>query len=310
MPPLTSPSECDSCLGLTQKVSELEGRISILYQIKEEERILDSLFTVGPAVTTTGARDLDSTDSLITSGPAVTTTAAGELDSTVSCLAVAATQAADLWTQLGAKPKASVSSTPAHKEPWTAARRGKHGAKSLSRPHPPLALQLANKNTFSILDKLNFPPLARRRIPSSSLELDSFLSPPPLPTALSKSPPNQKGHAPSDTLPPHNLTASSPPLVLKSPLQFRPPSSLLLQLLPLLLRVLVRLAPLLQQMSHCHLLALLRVVPPCGERVFAAALRWYLAPPAGAFPLLPLPGLWGNLDEMSFLLATPAPLLL
>ncbi|KAJ8353485.1 hypothetical protein SKAU_G00210520 [Synaphobranchus kaupii] len=124
---------------------------------------------------------------LITLGPAVATTAAGELDSTVSCLAVAAAQAAGLWTQLGAKPKALVSSTPAHKEPWTDARRGKHGGKLLSRPHPLLALQLTNNNTFFILDEHVFPHLAGRRIPSSSPEFDSPLSPPPLPTALSKS---------------------------------------------------------------------------------------------------------------------------
>ncbi|KAJ8337392.1 hypothetical protein SKAU_G00386120 [Synaphobranchus kaupii] len=47
--------------------------------------------------------------------------------------------------------------------------------------------QLANNNTFSILDELDSPPLTGRRIPSLSTELDGFLSPPPLPTALSES---------------------------------------------------------------------------------------------------------------------------
>lgn len=84
MTPLTSPSGCNSCLRLTQKTSELEGRISILYQLKDEERILDSLVTMGPAVTTT---------------------IAVELDSTIPCSDVTAAQTADHWTQLGAKPK-------------------------------------------------------------------------------------------------------------------------------------------------------------------------------------------------------------
>lgn len=82
MPPVTSPSRCDSCLRLTQKISELEGRISILYQIKDEEWLRDSLITMGP--------------------PATTTTS-GELDLTIPCLDVAAAQAAAQLTQLGAQ---------------------------------------------------------------------------------------------------------------------------------------------------------------------------------------------------------------
>lgn len=49
MPLVTSPSGCDNCLHPTQKISELEGRIFILYQIKGKEWILDSLITTGPA---------------------------------------------------------------------------------------------------------------------------------------------------------------------------------------------------------------------------------------------------------------------
>ena len=53
MPPLTSPSGCNRCLQLDQAVldhrrtiAELEGRISILHYIREEEEITDSLVTV------------------------------------------------------------------------------------------------------------------------------------------------------------------------------------------------------------------------------------------------------------------------
>eukprot|EP00064_Thunnus_orientalis_P005062 superscaffoldBa00000482_g5075 len=83
-----------------RKTLELEGRVSILCQLRDEEQILNSLITMGPTVTTTTAR---------------------ELDSTVPCLDVAAAQAADQWTQLGPKPKALVNSTPSQREPWTAA---------------------------------------------------------------------------------------------------------------------------------------------------------------------------------------------
>lgn len=149
MRPLTSPPGCDSCLRLTQKISELEGRISILYQIQDEERLLDSLVTFGPAVTTTTARDLDLT---------------------TPCLDAAATTATltNHWAQLGAKPKVRSlnSSTPCQSEPWNLASRGKHGGKLLQCPEYPPALQLLNK--FSILDGKDFPPLPDRCSTTSS----------------------------------------------------------------------------------------------------------------------------------------------
>lgn len=106
MPPLTSPAGCGSYLRLTQQISELQERISVLYQIRDKERIMDSPVTVGR------------TD---------TTTATGELDSTVPCLDAAAAQ----------EPKFLVSSTPSRREPWTAAGRGNTmvGSSSLAHTH-------------------------------------------------------------------------------------------------------------------------------------------------------------------------------
>ncbi|KAI9532980.1 hypothetical protein NQZ68_027452 [Dissostichus eleginoides] len=149
MPPLTSTAGCNGCFRLNQKISELEGRISVLHQIRDDEEMLDSLITMGPTATTT----------------------AGELDSTVPWMGVAARS--DHWTVLGAKPKAPVSSTPSQKEPWMDARRGKHSGKLTCRPTPPQALQLTNQ--FSIRDEEDFPPLAdplfpcRRRLHSARL---------------------------------------------------------------------------------------------------------------------------------------------
>ncbi|KAI4811250.1 hypothetical protein KUCAC02_014164 [Chaenocephalus aceratus] len=40
MPPLTSLSGCGGCLCMSQKFSELEGRISMLYQIRDDEQML------------------------------------------------------------------------------------------------------------------------------------------------------------------------------------------------------------------------------------------------------------------------------
>ncbi|KAK1878082.1 Epsin-2 [Dissostichus eleginoides] len=177
MPPLTSTAGCNGCLRLSQKISELEGRISVLHHIRDDEEMLDSLITMGPAATTTA-----SLDSLITMGPTATRTT-GELDSTVPWMGVAARS--DHWTVLGTKPKAPVSSSPSQKEPWIDARRGKHCGKLTCRPTPPQALQLTNQ--FSILDEEDFPPLAGLRPPSTSPRSGVPMpSPPPLCTAASR----------------------------------------------------------------------------------------------------------------------------
>lgn len=43
MPPHTSPPNCTGCFSLSQKIAELERRISTLYQIQDSERLLDTL---------------------------------------------------------------------------------------------------------------------------------------------------------------------------------------------------------------------------------------------------------------------------
>uniref|UniRef100_UPI0037E7AD0B general transcription factor II-I repeat domain-containing protein 2A-like n=1 Tax=Semicossyphus pulcher TaxID=241346 RepID=UPI0037E7AD0B len=115
MPSLTSPPGCDSCLRLTQKISELEGRISILFQSKDDEQILDSLVTLGPAATTSTAE---------------------ELDSTVQCGDIASAHASGYRSQLGAKPKVPVSSTPSQREPWITAQKSKHASCSSASGSP------------------------------------------------------------------------------------------------------------------------------------------------------------------------------
>lgn len=87
MPPLTLPSRCYSCLAMSQKISKLKGRIFVLYQLKDEEQIMDSM--------------------MVTVGPAVTVTTSIELHSTIQWLeaatATAAAPGAHNWAKLGAK---------------------------------------------------------------------------------------------------------------------------------------------------------------------------------------------------------------
>ncbi|KAL7829130.1 hypothetical protein AOLI_G00300150 [Acnodon oligacanthus] len=99
MRPLSSPAGCDGCARLSQKIIELEGRISVLYQIKDDEDLLDSLLTTTQPISTR----LD-----------------GSLHQT------AATAVRDRWPQLGAKPKARevCCSTLHQSEPWSVAGGG------------------------------------------------------------------------------------------------------------------------------------------------------------------------------------------
>lgn len=50
---------CCVCLG--KRIADLEGRISVLHQIKEEEQLLDSVVDLGPTTNATACRKLDST---------------------------------------------------------------------------------------------------------------------------------------------------------------------------------------------------------------------------------------------------------
>ncbi|XP_044076108.1 uncharacterized protein LOC122887197 isoform X2 [Siniperca chuatsi] len=61
MASLTSPSGCVSCFCLAKKIAELEGRISMLYQVQETEKLLDTI-TFSPAqADSTCAREPDAT---------------------------------------------------------------------------------------------------------------------------------------------------------------------------------------------------------------------------------------------------------
>ena len=163
MAPLTSPG-CDGCHRLSQRIVELEGRMSTLYQLRQEEHTMDSL--------------------VVTLGPAANSTSTDELDTTVPLPSPRnpAIPAAAHWSRLGAKPKALVNFTPApgsrRKESWNTLRKSTQVGKTPCSPPTPLALKLSNR--FSILEEDNFPPLK------------NDLSPPPSKPASLTHPSRQK----------------------------------------------------------------------------------------------------------------------
>lgn len=94
MPPLTSPLDCSGCLRLSQKISEFEGRISKLYQIREDEQLLDLLAAEA-------SRIPDNNNTML---PWLGPTATTELEpSTVRPI-----HNDDTWPRLGTKPKARI----------------------------------------------------------------------------------------------------------------------------------------------------------------------------------------------------------
>ena len=181
-------TECERCLRLLERVARLEERITCLYQIREDEKVIDSFIlpdsnhpNVPDAPTTDslspgdpaleglapgdtgltppdpGVSDpipgADQTDLEVRFGPATTTSAMAELDDTVPWL-----QPAERWNREGARPKhLRQTSTPC---PWTLVGRNKHKGKhshGVQQPAPPLA----TSNSFAVLDDA-FPPLPSR----------------------------------------------------------------------------------------------------------------------------------------------------
>ena len=112
MAPLASPPGCGSCLHLSQRIAELEGRISTLHQIKENELHIDSMV----ALATSRLTDNDTTL------PWLGTTTVGE-PVTIKALPV---PLEDPWPSLGARPKKLSCSSPFASEPWITAWGNKH----------------------------------------------------------------------------------------------------------------------------------------------------------------------------------------
>lgn len=82
MPLLTSPSAaCEGCLGLNQKVAELEERVSLLHLIDEDERLINTMLGQFPSTSVAAGE-----------------TAGGDLDATVPWTKMAQSLTEDHWT--------------------------------------------------------------------------------------------------------------------------------------------------------------------------------------------------------------------
>ena len=171
MAPLTSPSGCVSCTRLADKVAELEGRISTLYQIQKAETLMDTII-FGPAQPTTPGARLPGDAAPCPAVGAAADASLPEPDATAHYTAVdmpaPATIPGDSWTRLGAKPKALVSSTPSHPEAWSpVGTRTMKQKRTSTHASPRYDIQLENR--YDILNVYDLtPPAATSRCPTLS----------------------------------------------------------------------------------------------------------------------------------------------
>lgn len=180
MPLLTSPG-CDGCLHMSQRITELEERVSTLRQLKECEQFLDSFtVTVGATAHTSGQEELDSTVPLL--DPAFP----------------------PVWPKEGARPKepsrALVSSTPNRANPWSIIHGGKHKRKHLSCPSPSKQIPLSNR--YSTLEENSPPVLTKSHTsPQKSHRRPSVLRPGHVRFTASPVPsrPSTSTHLPGET---------------------------------------------------------------------------------------------------------------
>ena len=136
MSPLTSSPGCECCLLQRQKIKQLEERISLLHQIKEDEELLDRLAASGEA-------------------PPADRQPIGLLEEQPVVPAVPGAGpvvSMENWPTLGAKPK----------EPWIPARhpKPKRDRKAVS---PPIPLGNSFELLNSVLEDRQSTPRAKRR---------------------------------------------------------------------------------------------------------------------------------------------------
>ncbi|KAL7382338.1 hypothetical protein ABVT39_020777 [Epinephelus coioides] len=177
MAPLTSPSGCVSCSRFAERITELEGRISTLYQICEAEMLMNTI-TFGP---TQSASLCASGSDAAPSGPDAAPETAEAVPPPVPAATAADpppdTVSDDSWIRHGARPRVLTSSTPSDPEPWCLVPAlGRRGRRSSHAPHH--NIQLENK-----FEPLTFPPIdeepERPPPPSSSPSQGSHSSPSP-----------------------------------------------------------------------------------------------------------------------------------
>lgn len=186
MAPLTSPSGCRRCLQLSQTIAKLEGRISVLHQLRDEEDFIDSLVKVGAAAADSAEAELDATIPLAApevpacleaptpprapSIPAAAPSIPGETKLQSTAQSSTGGGAGARWLREGAKPKEHKtatlgyftpnpkiqSSTPNH-DPWIPVASHGRCKKKTSLRSPSPAGEILLTNQFTPLDDQEFP---------------------------------------------------------------------------------------------------------------------------------------------------------
>ncbi|KAJ8359169.1 hypothetical protein SKAU_G00156940 [Synaphobranchus kaupii] len=182
MTPLTSPSGCDGCFCLSEKVAVLEQRIHNLYKIQEADKLLYTIVFGGPAQgSVSSAEERAGTASSLADAASPSAAASTPPTTAAAPAAVPAAAAtsvpADPWLLLGAKPKSLFScSTLLFPEHWeVVGDRRKRGRLSLPSSRAPATQEIQLENCYDILGE-DFPSLAAGQQSLPSLPPPSSIS--------------------------------------------------------------------------------------------------------------------------------------
>ena len=184
MASLTCSPECDGCFKLTQKVAELEKRISTLHQIQEHERDIDII--LGQTMTAATSSQLASTELYLPGGSEEKSPNPSPISPVEFAAPVVPAIEKDRWLLQGAKPKLQFISTPTPLGSTAPSHRG------AGKPSRDCSFRLPLNNKYSLLDEEDFPPL-RRGSPPRPAGLDPTLAPLRSSHGCSTAPPTHRG---------------------------------------------------------------------------------------------------------------------
>ncbi|KAJ0059262.1 hypothetical protein NL108_011657 [Boleophthalmus pectinirostris] len=146
MHPLTFISSCDSCHVLSQRIVELEQRISVFESRLES----DQNIVLGKTRATANSAQLADTEHYSGDAP--------EHQPSPPDPGVPTGTGDHYWLQRGARPKAPMSSTPVRSDPWTVLPRNRSGHRG-KRANRQSCSSTSLANKFNVLDHEDFPPL-------------------------------------------------------------------------------------------------------------------------------------------------------
>lgn len=161
MPSLTGISSCESCVGLSQKVAELETQISTLFRLQAERDQEVILGKTQAAATSAELADTAHFCPREASHHPPASSAAPSASAPAPSASAPPASDEDYWFMFGAKPKVLICSTPRKSSPWIeVAPKGHSRSSRTSSPHKG-RISLGNRFSALVHESASTPPKTR-----------------------------------------------------------------------------------------------------------------------------------------------------